>query len=172
MFSSPNSHTTLPLFPPNFIFFLSLLKNENKRIFHWKSWRLICVGQRRWATWSMSAMPDITPLKKTDFSSLSCSRLWRTSWLGLGVSAHFSSYVLGFCLPWACADLKHALTVSVSSCTYLPCQVCFLKITCHLWLSRYFYPFICIDPCYLSLSISPSLSSHLHADYLDSNSGL
>lgn len=108
-------------------FFLSL-KNKNKRKNPLKSMEsdLCCP-----TVTSSPDMPGITPLRKTDFSSLGCYCLWIASWLGLGVSAHFTS-VLGFRLPRARASLKHAFIVSVSSYVHLRRHACFLKITLHL----------------------------------------
>lgn len=94
--------------------------------------------------WSVVDVFSITPLGKTDFPSPNRCQLQITPCLEGGLCAYFPFSVLGFCLVWTCADLGHAISVSVISCMYMwalmyVCQswcdwkMFFLETLHHLW---------------------------------------
>lgn len=95
-------------------------------------------------SWSVVAIPNVTPLKKTDFPSLSSYHLQIASWSGLCLFVHIP-FVLGFCLAWTCAGLVSAVIVSVST-VYANRVVSgkwyLLGVTYHLWLLQSLLPLL------------------------------
>lgn len=96
-----------------------------------KTWNSFCVGL--WLIIVRSAhcshcecgwyITSITPQKKTDFLSSNSYQLQIASWLGMRHCAYFPLLVLGLGLTLMVSDLRHAVTVSVSSNGHQPCCV-------------------------------------------------
>lgn len=110
--------------------------------------------------WSAVDIPNVTPLRKTDFPSPSRYHLGLVSCLAVGLHACFSSSMLGFCLDLPCAGLLRTVAVSVSSYVSPPCCV---------WKMLSFYPFFLIDPrdlIYYLRILWPMTLCYLRALYL------
>lgn len=88
--------------------------------------------------WSVVDMQSITPLKKTDFSSLSNNHLPIEPWVHMELHAHCLSPCLDFYLNWAQTCLVHAATDSVSSDVHL--EVLCLEVFHHLCILQSFCP--------------------------------
>lgn len=100
-------------------FFLS---HEERKNSHYTTWNLICIGQLLFSmgpALECGSYANVTSLNKADNCSLSSYHSWIPSWL----CTHLHSFMLGFCLAWACAGLVCAVTISVSSYVFLPCCV-------------------------------------------------
>lgn len=120
--------------------------------------------------WSVVDIPNVTPLAKPDFSRN--NQISVAPWLRLWLQAYLLSFMMQFCLVWACIDLVYAVTVSVSSYSHLPC--CVLRTlypwchSSHLALTIFLSPFQhrlmslegrwVIETFHLGLSIPKSLN--------------
>lgn len=107
--------------------FLSIsTSHDNKN----KLWKSVCVCQLLLFLEPALGYDQCTKchsIEEINFPSPSTNQIPRTYWLGEGLSDHFLSFVLRFCLAWTCPGSP----VSVYSCVHLPYCVwkSFLRIS-------------------------------------------